>query len=149
MNKYKQSIIEFEKSSRIRALGLRKNFNFLAGGTNDDPCPGDECCECFQCSICFESITRSDLMRQIPCPGGHVFHSVCICKWLILNNNSTCPVCRFRLPLEYKQKLCENVKGEVEDMDFTDYVSDVNGKFTGMWDFTSNQPLEGLSLIHI
>ena len=44
------------------------------------------------CSICLVEFEREDLV-SLPSKCGHVFHTVCIDKWLE-RNNFTCPLCR-------------------------------------------------------
>ncbi|KAK4267733.1 hypothetical protein QN277_024473 [Acacia crassicarpa] len=50
-----------------------------------------------QCSICLEDFDdRGDGVLALPCD--HFFHNNCIMKWL--NTGHTCPLCRFKLPIE-------------------------------------------------
>lgn len=45
------------------------------------------------CCICICEIKKNEETLLLPC--GHMFHSKCIMNWL--NQNNTCPVCRFEL----------------------------------------------------
>jgi len=48
------------------------------------------------CCVCLTDIKTNEDTLLIPC--GHMFHNECIMSWL--NQNNTCPVCRFELPPE-------------------------------------------------
>lgn len=43
------------------------------------------------CSICVDEFYKEDIVRLLPC--NHIFHRICIDKWL-LNESYMCPVCR-------------------------------------------------------
>ncbi len=45
------------------------------------------------CSVCISDISNREETILLPC--GHMYHSKCILEWL--NQNNTCPVCRFEL----------------------------------------------------
>ena len=47
------------------------------------------------CTVCTDNIELSQKGMFMPC--GHIFHPDCLKPWL--ENNNTCPVCRFDLPL--------------------------------------------------
>lgn len=62
-----------------------------------------------ECAICVEDITYSDKVKVISC--GHMFHKVCILKWMI--ENPICPFCRekssessYSILSQYSQELC-------------------------------------------
>ncbi|CAA3002895.1 E3 ubiquitin- ligase RING1-like [Olea europaea subsp. europaea] len=42
------------------------------------------------CAVCMEGYRSG---KQVPC--GHVFHVVCITRWL--SRHDSCPICRFRV----------------------------------------------------
>ncbi|EXB44305.1 E3 ubiquitin-protein ligase RING1-like protein [Morus notabilis] len=46
------------------------------------------------CVICMEVVMNGTHLTRLPC--SHVFHVDCIMEWL--NDNHTCPLCRFKLP---------------------------------------------------
>ena len=48
------------------------------------------------CTVCCDNIELSTKGMFMPC--GHIYHPDCLKPWLQQNN--TCPVCRFTLPLE-------------------------------------------------
>jgi hypothetical protein len=45
------------------------------------------------CAICRDSFIKDPIVKRLPCR--HVFHAICIDKWLARNNS--CPICRFCL----------------------------------------------------
>ncbi|EXC17857.1 E3 ubiquitin-protein ligase RING1-like protein [Morus notabilis] len=47
-----------------------------------------------KCVICMEELTIGSHVTCLPC--SHIFHGGCILEWL--NDNHTCPLCRFKLP---------------------------------------------------
>ena len=48
------------------------------------------------CTVCCENIELATKGMFMPC--GHVYHPDCLKPWLEQNN--TCPICRFDLPIE-------------------------------------------------
>lgn len=44
-----------------------------------------------ECAICLIDFIEDELVRQLPCHVGHVFHPACIDGWL--EKNLTCPHC--------------------------------------------------------
>ena len=48
------------------------------------------------CTVCCENIDLDTKGMFMPC--GHIYHPECLKPWL--EQNHTCPVCRFSLPLE-------------------------------------------------
>jgi hypothetical protein len=62
-----------------------------------------------ECLICAEDCQDGDILTTLPC--GHIFHSMCVGKWL--HRNCTCPTCRFELPtddLEYEEERKQRMK---------------------------------------
>ncbi|KAL4197864.1 hypothetical protein AMTRI_Chr04g190420 [Amborella trichopoda] len=60
------------------------------------------------CSICLEDFEVGVEAKEMPCL--HKYHSECILPWLKLH--STCPVCRFQMPAEERDKGTSGVEGE-------------------------------------
>lgn len=56
-----------------------------------------------ECVICKEEMNKGREVCELPC--GHLFHWICILRWLKKRN--TCPCCRRRLPTD-------DVRGEIE-----------------------------------
>jgi len=56
------------------------------------------------CSVCSDGFRKGEKIRKLPCK--HIFHDKCIMPWL--DQNSTCPNCRFNL-LEF---FTENPDGD-------------------------------------
>ena len=59
-----------------------------------------------QCSICLKEYIEENQVLYLPC--SHLFHSICILKWLL--NNNKCPICQ----TDYRAKI-RNEKKEDED----------------------------------
>jgi hypothetical protein len=53
---------------------------------SDDEPAGDDC------SICLDPYADRDRVGLLPCR--HIFHAVCIRKWIVDGVSSTCPTCR-------------------------------------------------------
>ncbi|KAK8699607.1 hypothetical protein V6N13_115690 [Hibiscus sabdariffa] len=47
------------------------------------------------CAVCLCEIEKDDKMRELRCD--HLFHQVCLDRWLGYSYFSTCPVCRAKL----------------------------------------------------
>ena len=47
------------------------------------------------CSICMEDFGDGELVKKMKCAGKHIFHKVCIDKWLI--SSRSCPNCRVEM----------------------------------------------------
>ncbi|XP_020087129.1 E3 ubiquitin-protein ligase CIP8-like [Ananas comosus] len=52
--------------------------------------------EAASCSVCLEEFVFGEEAREMPC--SHKFHGKCILPWLELH--SSCPVCRFQMPVD-------------------------------------------------
>ncbi|GMQ00649.1 hypothetical protein CsSME_00047648 [Camellia sinensis var. sinensis] len=52
------------------------------------------------CSICKDEFEKNDQVNPLPCD--HVFHHNCILPWL--NRSNSCPLCRYKLPMERRPK---------------------------------------------
>jgi hypothetical protein len=62
------------------------------------------------CSICFETNCFEPNCENISIitDCGHHFHINCICKWLMLINNNTCPNCRSEISENFINQWCLN-----------------------------------------
>ncbi|WOH13405.1 hypothetical protein DCAR_0832915 [Daucus carota subsp. sativus] len=54
---------------------------------------GENACE--ECSVCLCEISQGGEIMQLPCD--HIFHAVCLDKWLVSYGHCTCPFCRASL----------------------------------------------------
>ena len=50
------------------------------------------------CTICLDEFVPGDEVLLFPCPGTHKAHASCSASWLA--NATTCPTCRFNLPMD-------------------------------------------------
>ena len=75
-----------EAVDRLPLVKIEKKHCKTKGTKLEPPC----------CTICVDNIELSTKGMFMPC--GHVYHPDCLKPWLEQNN--TCPVCRFDLPLE-------------------------------------------------
>lgn len=48
-----------------------------------------------ECSVCLCEIKQGDEIMQLPCH--HLFHALCLNKWLVSYGQFTCPFCRASL----------------------------------------------------
>ncbi|XP_022724975.1 E3 ubiquitin-protein ligase RHA2A-like [Durio zibethinus] len=44
------------------------------------------------CAVCLRKIEEDDEMRELKC--NHLFHKVCLDRWLGYSHSITCPICR-------------------------------------------------------
>jgi len=51
------------------------------------------------CTVCLGDYTEGEVVAQLPCRGGHIFHKDCITTWLEGEgeNHAGCPNCRERV----------------------------------------------------
>ena len=80
----KQSAVEKLPIVKIEKKHCKKKGNDL-----EPPC----------CTVCCDNIELSSKGMFMPC--GHIYHPDCLKPWLEQNN--TCPVCRFDLPIEEEE----------------------------------------------
>ncbi|KAI3682798.1 hypothetical protein L1987_83050 [Smallanthus sonchifolius] len=62
------------------------------------------------CVICKDNVGVGGVVNQLPC--GHVYHHSCIVPWL--NARNTCPLCRYELPTDYKDRSHQESEVEVQ-----------------------------------
>lgn len=60
------------------------------------------------CVICLEEWRVGDVAREMPCK--HRFHGECVEKWLGLHGS--CPVCRYKMPVDEDHDLTKKFGGE-------------------------------------
>lgn len=65
-----------------------------------DALPAVSIKESMQCSVCLDDFEMGAKAKEMPC--NHKFHSGCILPWLELH--SSCPVCRFQLPVDESKR---------------------------------------------
>tara|TARA_Y100000389_G_scaffold98343_1_gene95030 strand:+ start:410 stop:775 length:366 start_codon:yes stop_codon:yes gene_type:complete len=46
----------------------------------------------YYCAICHENMKEGEYYRELNC--GHSFHKKCIDKWLVIDADCACPLCR-------------------------------------------------------
>ncbi|XP_076893860.1 uncharacterized protein LOC143545985 [Bidens hawaiensis] len=64
------------------------------------------------CVICKDDMRAGGVVNRLPC--GHVYHGSCIVPWLSARN--TCPLCRYELPIDGKDRNSEvQVEGVVAE----------------------------------
>ncbi|CAI2372280.1 unnamed protein product [Moneuplotes crassus] len=61
------------------------------------------------CSICCEQFSADQNIIRLPCNNKHYFHDNCIGEWI--NNNPSCPLCKFKITEEVFQKFVEKPEG--------------------------------------
>ena len=71
------------------------------------------------CSICMDTLKLNDKYISLPCDNDHLFHieSCENCEGILpwLNENNTCPICRYELPIEEPIEEPEKQEGELEE----------------------------------
>lgn len=64
------------------------------------------------CRFCFEEGDINDLCCPCNCKGSQKWiHGKCILKYVILNNKSECPTCKYGFVEEQNEEQVENVNG--------------------------------------
>jgi hypothetical protein len=70
---------------------------------------GDCSCSCSdgddvsECVVCLRKFHGGEEIRTLPC--GHVFHKICVDKWILDYENMTCPLCRVCLVFPVEDEL--------------------------------------------
>ncbi|KAG5580135.1 hypothetical protein H5410_050762 [Solanum commersonii] len=76
--------------------------------------------EGIDCSICLSDFEIGKEGKEMPCK--HHFHSICIDKWLGINGS--CPICRYKMPVDEQCEKKDEENGEDERGD--DGSSDIS-----------------------
>lgn len=63
-------------------------------------CDDDDLSECV---VCLRKFHGGDEIRSLPC--GHVFHKLCVDKWILDYEKMTCPLCRVCLVFPVEDEL--------------------------------------------
>ncbi|KAG9133528.1 hypothetical protein Leryth_019439 [Lithospermum erythrorhizon] len=61
-----------------------------------------------ECAVCLCKIKDGDEIREIACD--HIFHRVCLDKWLIDRARITCPLCRKYVKLQHSGVMDDQLK---------------------------------------
>ncbi|WMV15126.1 hypothetical protein MTR67_008511 [Solanum verrucosum] len=65
------------------------------------------------CSVCLSNFELGEEAKEMPCK--HHFHSICIDKWLGINGS--CPICRYKMPVNEQ---CEKAYEESDEDEIRD-----------------------------
>lgn len=100
INPFTQGMVVIEGvsilDSLLRELG-NKDGQPPASKASIEAMPRVEVCEDgVECVICLEEFELGGVAKEMPCK--HRFHGDCIEKWLKIHGS--CPVCRFKMPIE-------------------------------------------------
>ncbi|XP_055803504.1 uncharacterized protein LOC129872572 [Solanum dulcamara] len=66
--------------------------------------------EGIDCSICLLDFESGEEAKEMPCK--HRFHSICIDKWLGINGS--CPICRYKMPVDEQCEKKDEESGDDE-----------------------------------
>lgn len=106
INPLTQTTIVIESGSS--SMGFDSLFNGAKDGQPPASKASIDAMECVeiekreeQCVICLEDWEIGEKAKEMPCK--HRFHGGCIEKWLGIHGS--CPVCRYEMPVEDKDKM--------------------------------------------
>ncbi|XVE74463.1 hypothetical protein DITRI_Ditri12bG0019000 [Diplodiscus trichospermus] len=74
----------------VRYKSKQRKHQYFGGGDDDDD--GEEEEEEVGCAVCLCKIEEDDEMRELRC--NHLFHRVCLDRWVGYSHSTTCPICR-------------------------------------------------------
>ncbi|KAF7133163.1 hypothetical protein RHSIM_Rhsim09G0115500 [Rhododendron simsii] len=82
-----------------------------------------------ECAICLGEIEEGDEIRELRCD--HVFHMVCLDRWVVGYRHETCPMCRGRLAPP--RKWATGLIGEEEVLVFNLFPCHTNHRRSTRW----------------
>ncbi|KAF7131772.1 hypothetical protein RHSIM_Rhsim09G0115700 [Rhododendron simsii] len=82
-----------------------------------------------ECAICLGEIEEGDEIRELRCD--HVFHMVCLDRWVVGYRHETCPMCRGRLAPP--RKWATGLIGEEEVLVFNLFPCRTNRRRSTRW----------------
>lgn len=112
----------------------QKNDGLLVGGNEE-------------CSICLDEYVPGVRLRQLPCQ--HVFHSTCICRWLV-ERHAVCPLCKIDLYEEEEEDSSSSSGEEAVEAAAPPQESEATARsdessWWSTWPFTSSPSAAGTS----
>jgi hypothetical protein len=93
-------------------IGDRLPVSLFQVSSSSSSCScSDSDCSCFcsdgndvsECVVCLRKFHGGEEIRTLPC--GHVFHKICVDKWILDYENMTCPLCRVCLVFPVEDEL--------------------------------------------
>lgn len=107
------SLTVIEGSVDVESLLLGKEGRVPASKASIEAMPLVKVAEGgLDCAICLAELEVGEEAKQMPCK--HHYHAGCIDKWLGIQGS--CPVCRYRMPVEQDEKI-NNGEGGGDDSD--------------------------------
>lgn len=107
------SLTVIEGSVDVESLILGKEGRVPASKASIEAMPLVKVAEeGLDCAICLAELEVGEEAKQMPCK--HHYHAGCIDKWLGIQGS--CPVCRYRMPVEEDEKI-NNGEGGGDDSD--------------------------------
>ncbi|XP_009761708.1 uncharacterized protein LOC107778694 [Nicotiana tabacum] len=78
-----------------------------------------------ECAICLLEFEVGDEAKEMPCT--HNFHSNCVAKWLGINGS--CPICRYKMPIESAEDEVMFTFDVIVNHDFDNWDFDLESDF--------------------
>lgn len=85
-------MFDYQNGVSLEVLNSIPYYKLISINDIDKYIPKSEENEYEECSICIYSFKLGETIRILPCDKKHVFHKICIDKWL--NNHKGCPIDR-------------------------------------------------------
>lgn len=67
-------------------------FQVSSSSSSSCSCSGSDGDGVTECVVCLRKFLGGEEIRSLPCR--HVFHKICVDKWILDYQNMTCPLCR-------------------------------------------------------